>query len=54
MEEAESAGDHELARTKAEQAYRQYKYVTEEKAGEEENLNESCDSHYDYILDIIS
>ena len=54
VEEAESAGDHELARTKAEQAYRQYKYVTEEKAGEEENLNESCDSHYDYILDIIS
>lgn len=53
-EEAESAGNHELARIKAEQAYRQYKYVTEEKAGEEENMNEICDSHYDYILEILS
>ncbi len=52
--EAESAGDHELARTRAERAYRQYKYVTEEKAGEEENMNEICDSNYDYILEILS
>ena len=55
VEEAESAGNHELARTKAEQAYRQYKYVTEEETGEEvnENVNDSFDSHAEYILDML-
>lgn len=56
VEEAYSAGDHELARTKAEQAYRQYKYITEEKAGEEvsENVNKSVDSHAEYILETLA
>lgn len=55
VEEAYSAGDHELARTKAEQAYRQYKYITEEKAGEEvnEHVNKSFDSNAEYILDML-
>lgn len=50
-EEAEGAGNHELARTKAKQAYRQYKYLAEEKTGEEGDVERS---HFDYILELLS